>query len=59
MHPHLSAGVHLAMGVIWRLTLETKDSDTKDKEDISAAESSNENDEGAQRYRKTLKNEGV
>ena len=40
-------------------TVETKDSDTKDEEDRLAAESSNENDEGAQRYRKTLKNKGV
>ena len=39
--------------------METKESDTKDEEDRSAAESSDNNDEGAQRYRKTMKNEGV
>ena len=40
-------------------TVETKESDTNNEEDRLAAESSDDNNEGAQRYRKIMKNEGV
>ena len=39
--------------------METKESDTEDEEARSAAESSDDNDEGTQRYMKTMRKEGV
>ena len=39
--------------------METKESDMEDEEARSAAESSDDNDEGTQRYMKTMRKEGV